>query len=82
MLRLFRRLPDGSYRLIDRVPGGPPVPMGTVQKGEMIVIDGDEGQVEITIFTDDEALVKLRLDRPHAVPPLEDDDCQTPDAAT
>lgn len=65
--RLFRKLPDGTLRPIERVPGGPPTATGTVLPGEAIIIDTPTGQVEVTILGDDEALVKT-LAEPLPVP--------------
>lgn len=57
--RLFRRLPDGTFRPIAAVPGGPPTAMGTVQPDEMIVIDTPGGQVEVMVMDYGDTLVRV-----------------------
>lgn len=58
-MKLLRKLPDGSLRPIGRVPGGPPMPTGTVQSGEAIFIETVEGTVEVTMLDSEEALVRM-----------------------
>ncbi len=70
--RLFRRLSGGNYRPIEKVPGGPPMPTGTVQPGEAIVIDMPGGQVEVTLTDEGDALV--RVCGPRTFPGIPPDD--------
>lgn len=66
--RLFRKLPDGGYRLIDRVPGGPPIPMGVLEAGEVVIIDYPGQQVEVAYLYDQMLVVRVLDGRPHATP--------------
>jgi hypothetical protein len=65
--RLFRCLPDGTYRPIERVPGGPPTPTATVQDGETLIIDTPGGQIEVTILGENEAMVRVLATHTHRV---------------
>ncbi len=66
-MKLFRRLVDGTYRPIERVPGGPPIPMAAFEAGEMIIIDGDDQQAEVSYLYDQMLIVRLLDTRQHPV---------------
>jgi len=68
-MRLFRKLPDGSYRPIVRVPGGPPIQMGVLEAGETVIVDaGPSGQAEVAYLYDQMLIVRVVEAGTHPVP--------------